>query len=63
MTSMAYTYTKPQPLSNYVKEKIKMFQRDFCFNLTETEIATMQSLKSEIAVDRYARQLINQRLK
>lgn len=49
------------PLKDYIAVKLKILQRDFKLNLDPEEILHMQSLKSEIAVDNYARDLINKR--
>lgn len=49
------------PLKDYIAAKLKMLHRDFKLDLDLEEILHMQSLKSEIAVDNYARDLINKR--
>ena len=45
-------------LARYAKEKIKLLRRDFHVPLTETEINHISALKSDIAIDNYARGLI-----
>lgn len=46
------------PLPQYIKAKLKMIQKEFMIKMTAEQIAHMQSLKSEIAVDNYAHDLI-----
>ena len=49
-------------LSVYKSTKIKMLERDFKVLLTPADRRHMDSLKSEIAVDQYARTLVKKRL-
>ena len=48
------------PLKQYIKEKLRMLQKDFCIPLTAEQIAHMKSLKTDTQVDNYAYDLINQ---
>jgi hypothetical protein len=57
MTSMVLS-EKQLTLKQYIREKIRMLRKDFCIDLTDEQIAHMRSLKSEIAVDNYAHDLI-----
>ena len=50
------------PLNQYIKGKLKMLQDEFCLKLSTTEIAHMQSLKTERQVDNYAKSLLNAKL-
>ena len=45
-------------LDKYIQEKIRMIKKDFCIPMTDEQIAHMQELKSEIAVDNYAQDII-----
>lgn len=45
-------------LAQYAKEKIRLLRRDFHVPLTEKEINHISALKSDIAIDNYARGLI-----
>ena len=45
-------------LDEYKRNKIKMLKRQFCVRLTEEQEEHINSLKSEIAVDTYARSLM-----
>lgn len=47
------------PLEDYKKDKIKILKRDFLVELTEEQVAHLNSLESEIQVDRYARLCMN----
>ena len=49
------------PLEKYIRTKLIILRRDFGLALDESEIKHMQSLKSDIQVDNYARDLINKR--
>ena len=59
-----YTVIKENdiPLPQYIKEKIKMLNRDFLIKLTSEDIAHFNELTSEIAVDNFAMQLIFDRM-
>ena len=46
-------------LKQYIKQKIKILQRDFKVFLTDEQIDHMKSLTSEIQVDNYARKLLD----
>lgn len=48
-------------LEDYIAAKLRILHRDFKLDLDPEEILHMQSLKSEIAVDNYARDLISKR--
>ena len=50
------------PLPRYITHKISMLQSNFKLKLTEAEIAHMEALTSEIAVDNYAHALIMKKL-
>lgn len=50
------------PLPQYIAHKISMLQSNFKLKLTEAEIAHMESLQTEIAVDNYAHSLIMKKL-
>lgn len=50
--------TKSMTLKQYVKMKIRLFERDFHIKLSESEIEHMKSLKNEIQVDNYARDIL-----
>lgn len=43
------------PLEDYKEDKIKILKRDFKLKLTDDQIKHINSLESEIQVDRYAR--------
>ena len=62
--SNVYTVIKDYdiPLPQYIKEKIKMLDRDFLIRLTSEDIKHFNELKSEIAVDNFAMQLIFDRM-
>jgi hypothetical protein len=64
MTSMAYASNKITPLETYILDKIHMMQdpRGFNLKLTESEIKHMKSLKNELQVDNYARDLFRKKL-
>ena len=49
-------------IKTYIKQKIRMLQRDFRLHLTEEEINHLQSLKREIDVDHYAHDIIMNKL-
>ena len=46
-------------LSQYKKAKVKMLTRDFLIKLTSEQIEHINSLASEIEVDRYARTILD----
>ena len=46
----------------YIKQKIKMLERDFFIRLDNSELRHFKELTTEIAVDNYARQLIENHL-
>lgn len=46
-------------LNQYIKQKIKMLQRDFKVYLTDEQMDHIKSLTSEIQVDNYARTLLD----
>ena len=46
----------------YIKHKIKMLERDFFIRLDNSELRHFNELTTEIAVDNYARQLIENHL-
>ena len=49
-------------LAQYIKEKIRMLQKDFFIKLTEEEIQKFKSMTREIDIDHYAHDLIANRL-
>lgn len=51
-------YDREMPLSKYIAQKVRILQRDFFIKLSASELNTIQSLETEMAVDRYARKLI-----
>lgn len=51
------------PISKYRAAKIKLLQKDFRVNVTEEERAHIETLESEIAVDRYCRTILKNRWK
>lgn len=51
---------KPKTLENYIKDKIKVLNQ-LCIELSWKELEHLKSLKSEIQVDNYARELIKRR--
>lgn len=55
--------TKPMPIKDYRKLKIKMLKKEFCFNLTQEECDHFNTLETEPAIDRYCRSLYNKYLK
>lgn len=59
-----YTVVKENdiPLSEYIKEKIRMLDKDFFVHPTSEDIKHFHELKSEIAVDNFAMQLIFDRM-
>lgn len=61
---MAKQKQKLSPLEIYIIDKINMMQekRGFNLRLTKSEIEHMKSLKSEIQVDNYARDLFRKKL-
>lgn len=63
MTIMNTIYAEPQiPLPRYIKQKIKMLNRDFYIRLTDEDIRHFNELTTEIAVDNFAHQLILDRM-
>lgn len=57
-----YVINENKPLKMYIEEKISMLKEEFLFKLTAEEIAHFRELKSEIAVDQYARTILKSRL-
>lgn len=53
---------KEMPLNEYIKEKIRMLQKDFYIKLTDAEIDKLNSMTRDIDVDHYAHDLIANRL-
>jgi hypothetical protein len=56
-----FDYDKPVPLPVYIKNKIKLL-KDFNVRLTAEQRRHIEALPNELAVDRYARTLIDSRL-
>lgn len=50
------------PLDKYIEEKIYLLTTEFNFKLAKSEINHLKELKSEIAVDQYARTLFDRYL-
>ena len=50
------------PLKDYIYDKIDMLRREFKMKLTKGEIAYMESLTTEIAVDNFAHTLFMAKL-
>lgn len=59
-----YTHNESHVLTleDYIEEKLSMLECDFCIKITPSEIEHMRALKTEIAVDNYARKLWMSRL-
>lgn len=51
-------WIEAKDLKTYIKKKIEMLEKDFCIRLTNTQIRHFYELKTEIAVDNYAIQVI-----
>ena len=51
------------PLNEYKKAKIKLLERDFYINVTEEERMHIETLESQMAVDRYCRTILKNRWK
>ena len=47
------------PISEYRKAKLKMLREDFMIDVTDEELNHLNTLESEISIDRYARKIIN----
>lgn len=47
------------PISEYRKAKLKLLHRDFKIDVTTEEENHLNSLESEIAIDRYCRTIIS----
>ena len=63
MSNMYAVINEPHiPLSEYIKEKIRMLDKDFLIHPTREDIRHFNELKSEIAVDNFAMQLIFDRM-
>ena len=45
-------------LDSYKRQKIKILKRQFCVRMTDEQEEYLNSLKSEIAIDNYARSLM-----
>lgn len=50
-------------IKTYIKEKIRMLQKDFFIRLTDENITHLKSLTREIDVDHYAHDLIENKLR
>lgn len=53
---------KPVSVKGYINHKIRILARDFYIYLNDEETAHIKSLKKEIDVDHYARDLFNKKL-
>ena len=51
-----------EPLEEYIENKIIMLQYEFYIKLTEAELIHLRALKSESEVDRYAHDILKNRL-
>ena len=49
-------------LDDYIEDKIIMLKYEFCIKLTEDELIHLRALKSESEVDRYAHDILKNRL-
>jgi len=49
-------------LKEYIEYKIKILKKDFCLNLTDDEVSHFYTLTGAHAVDKYARDLIMEKL-
>lgn len=54
---------KEMSIEEYITEKIRMLKDDFFVNLTEVDEMHLKSLKRDIDVDRYAHDLIMNKLR
>ena len=50
---------KTTNINSYRKAKLKMLNRDFRITLTDEELAHVNTLKSEIAIDNFCISVIN----
>lgn len=57
----AYSRLHTMNLLRYKKMKIHMLKEDFGIPLTKEDIDKINNCASEIAIDRYARELMNKR--
>jgi hypothetical protein len=55
-------FERDKTLREYIYEKIDMLENEFYLKLTEDEEMHMCSLKTESEVDRYAHQLLKDKL-
>lgn len=62
MESVGCHLERKKTLAEYITEKISMLEDEFFIRLDYDDIAHMRSLKSEGDVDRYAHQLLMDRL-
>lgn len=46
-------------LDSYKRHKVKMLKKQFCVRMTDEQEEYLNSLKSEIAIDNYARSLMH----
>lgn len=54
-----YAGERGKTLKSYKKWKLRMLKKDFCIKVSREEEEEFNSLKTEIAVDRYARKLLD----
>lgn len=54
-----YAGEREKTLAYYKKWKLKMLKKDFCIKVSREEEEELNSLKTEIAVDRYAHKLLD----
>ena len=55
-------YERGVKLDDYIAQKISMLENEFCIRLSFAEISHMRALKTEGDVDRYAHQILVDRL-
>lgn len=56
------TYLYERKLQKYIKERIKLLERDFKIRLSKAEKEHFYELTTEIAVDNFARDIIRKKL-
>ena len=55
-------FERKKTLPEYITQKISMLEDEFYLRLDSTDITRMRSLKTEAEVDRYAHQILVDRL-
>ena len=62
MESVGFHLERKKTLTEYITQKISMLEDEFCLSLDYADIANMRSLKTEADVDRFAHQILVDRL-